>query len=74
MGRILEVVMEIHFRDINLEPVWQKVRKGNRLSAEDGLRLLATNDIISLGKMAHFVQKLCLESKNRTDERLCLIV
>ena len=57
MGRILEVVMEIHFRDINLEPVWQKVRKGNRLSAEDGLRLLATNDIISLGKMAHFVQK-----------------
>ncbi len=49
--------MEIHFRDTNLEPVWQKVQKGDRLSLEDGLTLFATNDVISLGKMAHFVQK-----------------
>ena len=49
--------MEIHFRDKKLEPVWKKIQKGDRLSHEDGLTLFATNDVISLGKMAHFVQK-----------------
>ena len=49
--------MEIHFRDKKLEPVWKKIQKGDRLSHEDGLTLFATDDVISLGKMAHFVQK-----------------
>jgi aminodeoxyfutalosine synthase len=47
----------IHFRDALLHPIWQKVKAGNRLSVDDGRILFQTQDIISLGKMAHFVQK-----------------
>ncbi|MGB2869380.1 MAG: aminofutalosine synthase MqnE [Bacteroidota bacterium] len=49
--------MEIHFRDKKLAPVWDKVRVGERLTLLDGVALYATNDIISLGKMAHFAQR-----------------
>ena len=47
----------IHFLDTSLIPIWQKVQRGERLSFEDGLTLFKTSDVISLGKMAHFVQK-----------------
>ncbi|MBI4428969.1 MAG: aminofutalosine synthase MqnE [Ignavibacteriales bacterium] len=47
----------MHFRDKNLIPIWDKIQDGKRLSEADGLRLFQTQDIISLGKMAHFVQK-----------------
>jgi aminodeoxyfutalosine synthase len=47
----------INFRDQRLIPVWEKVQKGTRLSLEDGLALYKTPDLISLGKMAHFVQQ-----------------
>jgi len=47
----------IHFMDTNLIPIWQKVQLGEKLSIEDGLTLFKTSDVISLGKMAHFVQK-----------------
>src|SRR5262245_57375626 len=49
--------MTIHFRDQQLIPVWEKIRNGERLSLQDGLTLYNTNDIISLGKMAHYVQQ-----------------
>lgn len=49
--------MEIRFRDKQLIPIWDKVRTGRRLSLEDGVQLFRTPDIISLGKMAHSVQK-----------------
>ncbi len=49
--------IEIHFRDTHLQPVWKKVQNGERLTLEDGKILFQTRDIISLGKMAHFVQK-----------------
>ncbi|MBN1397822.1 MAG: aminofutalosine synthase MqnE [Bacteroidetes bacterium] len=48
---------KIHFKDKRLHPIWQKVYSGDRLSSNDGRVLFQTNDIISLGKMAHFVQK-----------------
>lgn len=48
--------MDILFRDTSLQPVWEKVQRGERLTREDGLALFRTNDVISLGKMAHFVQ------------------
>ena len=48
---------DISFRDKNLAPIWEKVQSGNRLSLSDGTKLFATNDLISLGKMAHFVQR-----------------
>ena len=47
----------IHFRDKTLVPIWEKVLNGTRLSFEDGLTLFASSDVISLGKMAHFVQR-----------------
>ncbi len=47
----------ITFRDHTLAPIWEKVRSGERLTLEDGLALYATDDLIGLGKMAHFVQQ-----------------
>ena len=47
----------IHFRDTNLLPVWEKVQQGERLNLEDGLILFRTTDVISLGMMAHAVQR-----------------
>ncbi|TAK61622.1 MAG: aminofutalosine synthase MqnE [Bacteroidetes bacterium] len=49
--------MSPNFRDTNLLPIWQKIQNGERLSLEDGLILYNTNDIISLGKMANYVQQ-----------------
>jgi aminodeoxyfutalosine synthase len=49
--------MDIHFRDKNLTPIWQKVQRGERLTLEDGLTMYKTPDLLSLGKMAHFVQQ-----------------
>ncbi|MGB6121689.1 MAG: radical SAM protein, partial [Bacteroidota bacterium] len=48
---------EIGFRDRRLIPIWQKVRRGERLSFEDGMALYTTRDLISLGQMAHAVQQ-----------------
>lgn len=49
--------MNIHFRDKNLTPIWSKVQRGERLTLEDGLTLYKTPDLLSLGKMAHYVQQ-----------------
>ena len=47
----------LHFRDKSLPPIWEKVQRGDRLSLEDGVALFRTSDVISLGKMAHHVQR-----------------
>ncbi len=49
--------MITNFRDTSLLPIWNKIQNGERLSLEDGLILYNTNDIISLGKMANYVQQ-----------------
>ncbi len=49
--------MEINFRDKRLATLWDKVRKGKRLALSDGLVLFRTADLISVGKMAAFVQQ-----------------
>ncbi len=49
--------MDMQFRDKSLQPVWDKIQRGERLTRDDGMVLLRTRDIITLGKMAHFVQK-----------------
>ena len=38
--------------DPNLEPIWEKVRAGERLTREDGLGLFATEDLLGIGRMA----------------------
>jgi aminodeoxyfutalosine synthase len=47
----------MHIRDKKLFPVWDKVQRGERLTLQDGLALYRTEDVISLGKMAHAVQQ-----------------
>jgi aminodeoxyfutalosine synthase len=46
-----------HFRDKHLIPIWEKVLRGERLNFEDGVRMFHTADLLSLGKMAHHVQR-----------------
>ena len=48
---------ENYFRDKKLNPIWEKIQKGTRLSLEDGRVLFATKDILSLGKMAYAAQQ-----------------
>jgi len=48
---------DIYFRDRELIPVWRKVEQGERLSLQDGRVLFATQDVLSLGKMAYAVQQ-----------------
>ena len=40
------------FRDPALAPIWDKVAQGQRLSAEDGMAMFKTPDVLSLGRMA----------------------
>lgn len=49
--------MIINFRDKNLILIFQKLQQDERLTLDDGLVLFNTNDLISLGKMASFVQQ-----------------
>ena len=57
MGTVEMTQRQIFFRDKNLLPVWEKIQRGNRLSLEDGRALFATDDILSLGKMAYVAQQ-----------------
>src|SRR3989304_4578728 len=50
-------MMDIHFRDQKLVPLWDKVKKGERLILDDGLALFRTDDLIALGKIAAEVQR-----------------
>ncbi len=47
----------INFRDKNLIPIWEKVQRGNELTFEDGIALFNSHDVISIGKMAHWLQR-----------------
>jgi aminodeoxyfutalosine synthase len=57
MGGVLAMMGEIAFRDTRLMPVWEKVRRGERLTVDDGLTLYGTDDLIAVGKMAQAVQR-----------------
>jgi len=39
----------VRFSDRHLEPVWEKVQAGQRLTREDGLRLLEMYEITEWG-------------------------
>ncbi len=51
------MISEFHFRDSSLAGIWAKIQRGERLSLQDGLMMYRTNDVLSIGKMAHFVQQ-----------------
>ena len=48
---------DITFQDQALIPVWEKVLQKKRLSREDGLTILNTWDLVSLGRMADHVKR-----------------
>ena len=49
--------MEIIHSAHHLYDIWQKVKQGIRLSAEDGLRLFESNDLLAIGQMANYVRE-----------------
>src|SRR6267378_1226640 len=49
-------VEALHSSDPRLEPVWEKVQQGRRLTRDDGLRLFETEDFLSVGRMADHVK------------------
>ncbi|MBI2217924.1 MAG: aminofutalosine synthase MqnE [Candidatus Rokubacteria bacterium] len=46
----------MNFNDRRLEPVWEKVRSGERLARADGLTLFETDDLLGVGRMADHVK------------------
>ena len=45
------------FQDARLEPVAKKVLAGERLSAEDGLALYESHDLLAVGWLANYVRE-----------------
>jgi aminodeoxyfutalosine synthase len=49
--------MPVVIEDTRLKPILEKVQAGQRLSAEEGLALFRTGDILALGYMANLVRE-----------------
>jgi aminodeoxyfutalosine synthase len=49
--------MGLQITDARLEPISKKVLAGERLSAEDGLALYQSNDLLAVGWLANFVRE-----------------
>jgi aminodeoxyfutalosine synthase len=47
----------INFKDKSLIPIWEKVQSGQELTFEDGITLYNSPDLLSIGKMAHWLQR-----------------
>lgn len=47
--------LKLQFRDRALEPIWDKVQAEKRLSFEEGLSMMKTPDLFTLGRMANWV-------------------
>ena len=48
---------ELHITDQRLEPIAAKVRAGERLTAEDGLLLYQSSDLLAVGWQANYVRE-----------------
>ena len=46
----------MRFSDPRLDPLWDKVQAGERLSRDEGLLLFDTDDLLGLGRMADHVK------------------
>ena len=49
---------DIFISDPDLEPIWEKVRHGERLSAKEGVKILETDDFSSVGLMADYAKRM----------------
>ena len=54
---------EIEIIDKSLLPIWNKILQGKRLSCDDGVKIMATNDFIAVGRMADWAKRKCTEDK-----------
>ncbi len=50
-------VPEILISDPVLEPVWEKVQAGDRLTADEGVQILETDDFAAVGLMADYAKR-----------------
>lgn len=48
---------DILISDPELEPIWEKVKHGERLSADEGVKILETDDFSAVGLMANFAKR-----------------
>ena len=48
---------ELHINDATLKPIAEKVLAGERLSAEDGVALYRSPDLLAVGWLANFVRE-----------------
>ena len=48
---------DILISDRDLEPIWEKVKYGERLSADEGVKILETDDFSAVGRMADFAKR-----------------
>ncbi len=48
---------DILISDRDLEPIWEKVKYGERLSADEGVKILETDDFATVGLMADFAKR-----------------
>ena len=53
----------IQFLDPVLAPIWEKARSGERLSFEDGVVMLESDDFTALGKMGDYRKRLVSGNK-----------
>ena len=56
MGRVL-AVEGVQFQDEALVPVWEKVLEGRRLSRDEGVIVLRTDDFAAAGRMADHAKR-----------------
>ncbi len=47
----------IFFTDSALEPIWEKVKAGERLNSDEGVAILETDDFAAVGRMADFAKQ-----------------
>ena len=57
MVAVLEQLQLAECRDERLPDVWQKIQAGERLGFDDGVALFATDDLLTLGRMANAVKE-----------------
>ncbi len=48
---------DILISDPDLEAIWEKVREGERLTADDGVKILETDDFSAVGLMADYAKR-----------------
>jgi len=58
----------VRLSDRRLQPVWEKVRAGERLDRADGLALFETDDLLGVGRMADHVKS------RREGERVYFVI